>query len=249
MLIKIEGLIIKTKDYGEGNKILTVYTREAGKISLMARGAKKPKSRLSSVSQLFTYGHYMFYRGTAKGMGTLSQGDMIESFRDLRQDLTKTSYAAYFADLLHRLTEEHDASEYIFQMIIELFKQLEDEKDPEILARLFELKMLVYGGYRPELSQCVSCGATEGTFSFSVVEGGFLCHRCTHMDQQRIDLTPGTFKVLRLLSQVQPHQLGHIKVKTETKTQLREVLWHFMDQHTPLRLKTRDFLEQMSKWM
>lgn len=186
MFVKAEGIVINSKDYGEGNKILTVYTKEVGKVSMMARGAKKTKSRLSSISQLFTYGLYMFSKGS--GMGTLSQGEILESFRDLRQDLIKTSYAAYFAELLNKLTEDGERNPYIFELFLEMYRYLDEGKDPEILARLFELKMLMASGFSPQLSQCVSCGTTKGTFSFSSKEGGFLCDQCHWVDSERIPI-------------------------------------------------------------
>ncbi|MGV3465922.1 MAG: DNA repair protein RecO, partial [Heyndrickxia sp.] len=83
MLQKCEGIVIRTHDYGESNKIINVYTREFGKLGIMARGAKKPNSRLSAVSQLFTYGYFLVQTGN--GLGTLQQGEMISSMRSIRE--------------------------------------------------------------------------------------------------------------------------------------------------------------------
>jgi DNA repair protein RecO (recombination protein O) len=249
MLIKAEGLVLRSKDYGEGNKIVTIFSPDLGKVSIMARGAKKPKSRLSSISQPFTYGTYLFYRGSQTGMGSLSQGEIIDSFRDLRQDLSKTAYAAYFAELLDKLVEDGEKSPLTFDLLLTSFRYLDDDKDAEILARLYEIKMLTVGGYRPELNQCVSCGSIEGTFGFSVREGGFLCDQCLHKDQQRLPLQLQTLKLLRLLYHFDIHRLGNINVKHETKEELRKVLWLFMDHHTPLRLKSRSFLEKMADFL
>jgi DNA repair protein RecO (recombination protein O) len=249
MLMKTEGLVLRTNDYGEGNKIVTIFSPDLGKVSIMARGAKKPKSRLSSISQPFTYGNYLFYKGSQTGMGSLSQGEIIESFRDFRQDLTKMAYAAYFAELVDKLVEDGDRNPFVFQLLLTTYHYLDDEKDPEILARLFEIKMLTVGGYRPELNQCVACGNIEGTFGFSVKEGGFLCDQCQHEDPQRIRMQLSSLKVLRLLYKLDVHRLGNISVKPETKEELKKVLWLFMDHHTPLRLKSRSFLEKMTDFL
>lgn len=248
MFTKVEGLVIRTKDYGEGNKILVLYTQELGKISVMARGAKKPKSRLSSVSQPFTRGLYLFYKGSG-GMGTLSQGEILQSFRALRQDLFQASHASYFVDLVDKLTEEHEKNTYLYQLLVETLQFLEDGKDADILTRLFELKLLHIGGYRPELNQCVICSRTDGDFGFSVVEGGLICERCKTRDPEHIRLSVGARKVLRTLYLIQPHQLGDIRVKAETRKELQQVIWTFMDMHTPLRLKTRDFLQKLNNFI
>ncbi|GAA0362636.1 DNA repair protein RecO [Bacillus horti] len=247
MLIRAEGIVIRSNDYGEGNKILTLYTKEHGKIGVMARGAKKTKSRLSSVAQLFTYGNFLFYKGAGRGMGSLSQGEPLESFRELRQDLLKTSYAAYFAELTDKIVEENEPNAYLFRLLVDSFRLLDEDKDAEIVSRLFELKILSSGGYRPSLNGCVVCGRTEGYFGFSVQEGGFICERCYHVDPQKLSLQPGTVKILRTLYLIEPYRLGNINVKPETRAELKKVLWFFMDHHTPLRLKSRDFLEKMTK--
>ena len=79
MLQKCEGIVLRTTDYGETNKIVTLYTREWGKIGVMARGAKKPKSRLSAITQPFTYGYFLLQKGS--GLGNLQQGEIIAPLR------------------------------------------------------------------------------------------------------------------------------------------------------------------------
>jgi hypothetical protein len=137
-MMKTEGIIIRTQDYGESNKIITVLTQEYGKISLMARGARKMKSRLSSVVQLFTYGQFLFFKGSAKSMGSLSQGEVLHSFRDLRQDLTKTAYAAYCAEWMDKVLTPDEPSGYAVQLLLQTFEYLAEDKNASVLARLFD---------------------------------------------------------------------------------------------------------------
>ena len=85
MFQKVEGIVIRTTDYGETNKIVTIYSREFGKVSAMARGAKKPKSRLAAISQLMTHGHFLIQMGS--GLGTLQQGEIISSMKEIREDI------------------------------------------------------------------------------------------------------------------------------------------------------------------
>lgn len=92
MLNKVNGVVIRTVDYGEGNKILRLYTEEKGKLSLMARGAKKVKSRHAAVSQLFTLAQYTFF--SSGSMGTLNHGEIIRPRSLIREDLVKTAFAA-----------------------------------------------------------------------------------------------------------------------------------------------------------
>ena len=90
MIGKCEGIVIRTVDYGESAKIVTVYTKEIGKITLMARGAKKPLSKLTGITQMFHHGIYLFHAGS--GMGTLQQGESIRRYRKIHEDIFLTAY-------------------------------------------------------------------------------------------------------------------------------------------------------------
>ncbi|QOY36178.1 DNA repair protein RecO [Anaerobacillus isosaccharinicus] len=245
MLQKVEGIVIRTTDYGEANKILTLYTRELGKIGVMARGAKRPKSRLSSISQLFTHGQYVFQK--TSGLGVLNQGEMIQSFRDLREDLFLTAYGAYIVELLDKLTEQYEINPYLYELLFQTLKYIDEGLDYEVLTRIFEVKMLKVAGIGLYVDGCSHCGATEGEYSFSVKEGGFLCHRCLHVDERTIKISSGTAKLLRLFYHFDLNRLGAISVKTETKVQLKQVLECYFDEYSGLYLKSKRFLNQIDK--
>lgn len=245
MLQKVEGIVIRTTDYGEANKILTLYTRELGKIGVMARGAKRPKSRLSSISQLFTHGQYVFQK--TSGLGVLNQGEMIQSFRDLREDIFLTAYAAYIVELLDKLTDQRVINPYLYELLFQTLKYIDEGLDYEILTRIFEVKMLKVAGIGLHVDGCSHCGASEGEFSFSVKEGGFLCHRCYFVDERTIKINSGTAKLLRLFYYFDLNRLGNISVKPETKQQLKQVLEAYFDEYSGLYLKSKRFLNQLDK--
>lgn len=247
MLVKWEGIIIRSIDYGESSKVITLFSREHGKVGIMARGAKKPKSRLAAVSQLFTHGYYLCKTGAGSGMPDLSQGDILESYRELRQDILRTAYAAYFAELLDRLTHEREANPFLFQLLLLTFRYLDEGKDPEILARIFESKMLIVAGIRPQLQACCNCGREEEPYKISVTQGGLLCPQCQASDPYAIAVATGTWKLLRLFQLFDLERLGEIEVKAATRSQLRHVLRSFIDEHLDLRLKSRSFLDQVEK--
>ncbi|HZG16241.1 MAG TPA: DNA repair protein RecO [Candidatus Bathyarchaeia archaeon] len=248
MLVKWEGIIIRSVDYGESSKVITLFSREHGKVGIMARGAKKPKSRLTAVSQLFTHGYYMCKTGAGSGMPDLSQGEIVESYRELRQDIVRTAYAAYVAELIDRLTHEREPNPFLFQLLALTFRYLDEGKDPEILARIVESKMLIVAGLRPQLEACCNCGREEEPYTISVSQGGLLCPQCQASDPYAIAVTSGTWKLLRLFQLFDLERLGEIEVKPATRSQLRHVLRSFIDEHLDLRLKSRSFLDQVEKF-
>ncbi len=245
MLHKAEGIVIRNIDYGESHKIVVLYTKEYGKISVMARGARKVKSRLSAVTQLFTYGEYVYYQSGQ--MGNLNAGDIVVSHHALRNDLHMAAYAAYIAEMVDRIAGE-ERSEYLFEQLKAGLSALEEGKDPEIVVSVFEMKMLALAGYSPVLDRCVSCGERESDFAASAASGGVLCRNCRAKDARAIPLTEGVWKLLRLLQQIDLRRIGKTEVKPATKAQLKRCLREFMDTYVDVKWKSRHFLDQMDKY-
>lgn len=245
MLSRTEGIVIRTHDYGESHKVVVLYTPQHGKVALMAYGAKKTKSRLGSVTQVLTYGQYVFY--ASKGMGTLKQGEAIQSHQTIREDILCLSYAAYIVELLDKLTIEKDPEPYLFHLLQKMLHFLEEGKDADILCRIFELKLLSAAGYRPQTERCVHCGAKEKRFFFSAAKGGFLCVDCRESDDKAVLLSPAAARLMRLFLHLDIDRLGDIRVKAATKEQLERAMHDYSDYHTDLLLKSRDFLKQMKR--
>lgn len=242
---KSEGIVIRTMDYGETNKIVTLFTRDSGKIALFARGAKKTRSRLSSVTQLFTYGQFFFFLG--KGMGTLRQGESIETFRGLQSDLFRTAYASYIAELLDKLSEDRSPNPFLFELLFQTLHYMDEELDPEVLTFIFETKMLDVAGIRPKLDGCMNCKRTQGPFVFSVREGGLLCGQCKTIDPHFYRLSETALKLLRLFLHIHLKRLGKVSLKPETKREIKTVLSAYYEEYSGLKLKSKRFLDQLEK--
>lgn len=244
---KVEGIVIYTQDYGEGSKIIRLFTKEMGKIALIARGAKKTKSRFSSVTDLMMHGLFLFYRAGG-GLGNLNQGDLIHSFRHVREDLFRSASASYLIELTDKSLEEGEPHPILFQLLLDSLVALDEGKDIEIITRLFELQYLREMGTKPELFACVSCHRTNLPFvAFSVREGGVLCEACLHKDPESIILSPKTGRILQILSSIHGSRLGQVEIREETRAQLKKVIYSFMESYLPLQLKSRRVLEQLLK--
>ncbi|MFX3674416.1 MAG: DNA repair protein RecO [Paenisporosarcina sp.] len=245
MLNRIEGIVLKTQDYGESNKIVTLYSREVGKITAMARGAKKPASRLSAITQPFTHGSFLIQQG--RGMGTMQQGEQVESYRHIREDIEATAYASFVVELIDRAVEDRTPQTAIFNLLQQALHAISEEYDPEAIALFVEWKMLPVTGIYPTLHQCVNCGATEGEFAFSFQQIGFLCHRCFSLDPYIIRLTPSHVKLIRTFYTVSIEQVGKLTLKKETKTFIKKIVRTIYEEQTGIRLKSRLFLDQLDR--
>ncbi|MBB6636236.1 DNA repair protein RecO [Cohnella thailandensis] len=245
MLYRMEGIVIRGTDYGEGNKIITIFTPSHGKQGIVVKGARKPKSRYASLAQLFTYGDFSFYK--SGNLGSLNAGEILESYRELRENLDRSAYAAYAAEMCDRVVGEEDASGYLFHQFKACLTALAEGKDPAIVIRIFEMKVVHAVGYAPMLDECAACGRTEGGFRFSAHLGGAICERCRHQDPGALELAPQTWKLLRIFSRIDLRQLGQIDVKPAIKAQLKTAMRRWMDHHLGMKLKSVHFLDQWEK--
>ncbi len=245
MLHKWEGIVLKARAYGESNKIVTLLTREAGKIAVMARGAKKPTSRLAGVTQPFMYGSYLVQRTT--GMGTLQQGEHLNTMRTLQADIIATAYASYIVELIDRLIEEGEPQAFVFEVLQQALTAIDEGYDPEAIALFVDWKMLPFTGVQPILHCCASCHALDGEFAFSFTQGGFLCHRCYHLDPYIIRLSPTQLKLIRMFYMMPIEQVGKLDLKPQTKSFIKKIVTTIYEEQTGIRLKSRTFIEQLER--
>ncbi|MFP3918239.1 DNA repair protein RecO [Lysinibacillus telephonicus] len=245
MLNKWEGIVLKSRSYGESNKIVTLMTREAGKVAVMARGAKKPTSRLAGITQTFMHGMFVVQR--TSGMGTLQQGEHISSMRNIQTEIMATAYASYIVELMDRLVDEGSPQPFAFEVLQQALHAIEEGYDPEAIALFVDWKLLPYTGVQPVLHACASCGQVEGEFAFSFSQGGFLCHRCFHLDPYIIRLTPTQLKLIRMFYTVPIEQVGKLDLKKGTKHFIKKIVTTIYEEQTGIRLKSRSFIEQLER--
>lgn len=246
MLQKCEGIVIRTTDYSETNKIVTIYTREWGKVGVMARGAKKPNSRLTAITQLFSYGYFLIQKGN--GLGTLQQGEMISSMRTIREDIILTAYASYILELTDKCTDEKKPNPYLFELLLQTLHYMNEEYDLDILIHIYEMKMLNSLGLYPILNKCAVCGQKDGHFSFSIRENGFICHRCLEKDPYHLKISNASIRLLRIFYYFDLSRLGDISVKIETKKELKKIIDAYYEEYSGMNLKSKKFLNQIEQF-
>lgn len=240
---KVEGVVIRTTDYGETHKVITVMTKELGKIGVMARGVKKPKSKLSACSQVFIYGQFLIHRRT--GLGTLVQADVTESMRGIREDIEKTAYASLIIELTDKVVEDRSGSPELYNLLYKSLRAINEGKDGEVIMFIYQMKMLDLIGIKPFLDGCECCGSAKGSFAFSIRRAGYLCHNCLPTDPYHIRISSQTLKILRALYYVDIDRLRNISVKEQTKAEVKNVLNQYYEEYSGLYLKSLKFLSQI----
>lgn len=176
---RVSAVVLRHKDWGEADQLLTLYTRELGKVRAVAKGARKITSRKAGHLQPFTHVTLQLARG--RDLLIVTQVETVNAFLGIGADLMKTGYASYAIELLDRFTYDDDGGHLsTFKLLIETLDRLEKESDTWVAVRYYEMRLLDYVGFRPQLFECANCGreivAEDQFFSFSA--GGVICPRC-----------------------------------------------------------------------
>lgn len=247
-LYNVDGIIIRVRDFDEADKVAVILTREEGKIQAIARGARRPRSRYAAAMQLFTHVKAQLYHG--RQLDTLSQVDIVESFRHLREDLVRMAYATYACEVMDALVADRQKYESPFLLLLTtLYLFNEPDMAPEPILRAYELKLLSMLGFRPSLEACVSCGTREigsgGSVRFSPALGGVLCPTCSSEGEGAMRLSRGTVETMKHLLDGDIRRAHVIKLAGEMAEEFDRALSAYMLIRTEKRLKSKEFLDTL----
>jgi DNA repair protein RecO (recombination protein O) len=246
-LYRTDGLILHHSDFGEADRLLTVFTPRLGRLRLLAKGARKVTSRKAGHVEPFTYVHLLVARG--RSLDIVSQVETLESFRPLREDLERASQAYYLAELISSFIEEGDENPLLFDLALATLARLCESHDRLLALRFFELRCLGLVGYQPQLYFCVDCRTQlePVTNYFYPPSGGVLCPRHGEAVQGAEPLAMPTFKVLRYI-QTQPwDQVKGLRLKPETHFDLEAILQRYIVYVLERRLKSVDFIYRLRR--
>src|SRR5438105_5356008 len=171
-LYKSEALIIKRINLGEADKILTIFTPNFGKLRVVAKGVRKVTSRLAGHVQLFTRSQMLLAKG--RNLDIVTQSETIDAYRPLHDDLHRIARASYAAELLDKMTPDALEIYPAYKLSVETLQLISTDPDPDRVLRWFEMQLLGYLGYAPELNSCVECRNEIAPVvnSFSAALGG-----------------------------------------------------------------------------
>ena len=194
---RTEAVVLRRQDLGEADRLLTVYSLDQGKLRLIAKGVRRPRSRKAGHLEPFTRVKLLLARG--RDLDIITQAEAIDTYSGFRVDLVRFGQAAYTVELLDRFTVDREENQTLYRLLVNTLERLVSGAEPAAAMLFYEIRLLDYVGYRPELFRCVGCGEEirpQDQF-FSAQEGGVLCPVCGPLrgDSRRISLPE--LKVLR----------------------------------------------------
>lgn len=196
---RTEAIVLKRSDFGETDRILTLFTPHLGKIRAIAKGIRRPISKMAGHLELFTHSQLLIAKG--RNLDIVTQSETISSFLPLREDIVRTTYAHYVAELLDRSTPDRMENYPAYAALLSTLGRLATTDAPEMAVRLYEMQLLEHLGYSPQLGRCAQCERElqPVTNAFAAKAGGALCPECGARDATASALTVNALKVLRLL--------------------------------------------------
>ncbi len=244
-----EAIIIKKTKLGEADRILTLYTPQLGKIQAVAKGVRRPRSKLAGHLELLTHSLVSLARG--RNLDTVTGSQTINSFLPLKSDLWLTSCTLYATELVNQFTADHIANYPLFQLLLRTMEQLCQNGKKELVLRYFELHLLEDVGYRPQLHQCVSCQQPlePTTNSFCPSAGGMLCPNCSPSQPLSYPLSVNAQKVLRLIQNSDYETVSRLKIDTKLSQELEEVMSGYLKFLLEREVKSASWLNTLREEM
>lgn len=243
MIEKVEGIILNEKSYGETSKIINVLTKEYGVIGMIAKGAKTMKSPLRSVTGKLTFANFYIVYKKDK-LSTLTNADVIDHFKNIKQDIDSISYASFLLELAEQVVR-HNPTKSVYDLLIASLKKIDEGFDPMVITNIVELKYLDFLGVMPVLDSCTNCGATTGIVTLSSSMGGYICKNCKRNNEHEIDSK--VIKLIRMFYYVDISKIEKLEIKDKYKNEINTFLDEYYDRYTGLYLKSKDFIKNLNK--
>lgn len=239
-IIKTRAVVIKSQDYKENDKLLWLFSEKLGKISLIAKCARKTKSKLMSVTLPFCYGEFVLFKG--KSLYILNEGKIIESFQDILDDFDSLIYGSYLTELTDICCEEESYPSLFRDLVVSLYLIKNKAIDLEVLARAFELKVLKNTGYGLNLEHCALCGEKIKKSNYlSLQYYGMICDSCEKKYGTYISTV--AYNVLKFLNNVEIEKTSRIKINCDVKKEIYKILKSIIDNNYSKRPKSLSMLE------
>ncbi len=240
------SIVLSRIDLGEKDRIITILTRDQGKLGAVAKGARRPGSKLAGASEPFTYSKLFISMG--RDLDVLSQAEIKESFPNMRQDMRAVAYGMYMLELTNQFTEERHPNPELFDTLLSAMYILESGADAEITARYFELQILELLGYDPHFDACIRCAQKpkQGRLGFSPSLGGVVCDACGITPSDVIWASDSIISYINALRQAEPHKLKQMKFPRGARRDLANILkWHIR-YRLERDLKSADFIDSIA---
>ena len=246
---RTEAIVIRRSDFGEADRLLTLFSADRGKVRAIGKGARKPQSRKTGHVELFMRSKFLIAAG--RDLDIVTQAEMVEAYPALRDDLVRATYASYAVELLDRFTVDDDPHRDIFDLLAAALSWFATLPADELLlpARYYELRLLSLTGFQPRLFNCLHCGEPiqEQDQFFSVDLGGLLCPNCGPVDPRARPVSAVGGKVMRYLQTRPWDAVGQLRLRPAVLHEVERVMHDYLTHILERNLKSADFIQRLRR--
>jgi len=230
---KTEGIVLKVNDYSESSQIVTLFTRDFGRLHGIAKGAKRLRKGLPNALDVLNRVDLVFVRKPPGQLHLFTEWNVTENFLRLRQNLDTLYYALYVAELVSDLTEETEESAELYDVALHTLRRLGSRENPVLSLFLFEINFLGLLGHMPEVRKCVVCGRSLPVRArFSPREGGAVCTACPAAGSSCPEVSSGALATIATLARtlrqppggVEMNLARRLRIPPSTRREMRSVL-------------------------
>lgn len=243
-----KGIVIKEVNTGEADKIITVLTGNAGKISAAAKNARRTKNPLAAGTQLLCYSDFMLFKG--KELYNISGCDVLDSFYEIRNDIVKLTYCSHILELIEDNIQENEPSHEILQLLLNtLYVIAKTDKPVELVTRIFEIRLMALLGYEPNVAGCINCGKDdeEGMY-FDFDSSSVVCPQCFNRKGRILWLEAGSVKALKYIIHINPQKLFSFSLSENLVKQLGDFSKNYINEHIGKSYNKLEYLNTLKNF-
>ncbi|GAB4476064.1 MAG: DNA repair protein RecO [Anaerolineales bacterium] len=244
---RVEAIILHHQDWGEADRLITLFSRERGKLRAIAKGVRKPQSRKAGHLEPFNRVSMLLAHG--RDLPLITQAETITSYTALQADLLRMGYGAYLLELIDRFTVEEEANPSLYQQLVETLEHLNQNADPLFELRYFEVKLLDEVGFRPQFFHCVICKEPiqpRDQF-FSCEMGGVVCPDCATHQRSLLPLSMPALKYLRHFQRSSYPEARKAKIPPEVQKEMESLMQRYLQALLERALNAPQFLRSIAQ--
>ena len=239
-------MILSAVPIGEYDKRIVILTKEKGKISAFAKGARRQNSPLMGVTNPFSFGEFELYEGRTSH--NVMQAHILNYFMEFNTDFESAYYGFYFMEMADYYTREYNDEKEMLKLLFQTMRALASRKfERELVRYIFELKTLAIQGEAPEVFCCANCGVEGRKMVFSSLNHGLVCEECRGIVRDGIEVTDSTVYALQYIVSSSIEKLYTFAVSKEVLEELRRIMKQYMQNHVDKNFKSLEILEMCLK--
>ena len=222
------AIVLNVADHGESDKIVTIYCPEHGKLTGIAKGAKRSKKRFVNKLEIFSLLDIQYADNCRTSLIRIDHAELIDPFALLRQDYGRYAASTLLCELMLHWTKENDGDEELFNLLVWAFENLNNGQPMARTVILFQIKMLDILGYRPHLAGCIECGNLDAKgvpYRFSPGRSGLVCARCSQKDTAAAGPVALSLNTAKLLCKAQDMDCQKLTRLQFSKTSTQEAIF------------------------